>query len=1080
MRRICFLCAVLFYSLSVTWRADGNNVPRYLLDGFQNPPREAGVKVWWHWMNGNVTEEGIRKDLEWMHRSGIVGFQHFDVGSSGYPDMIPKRLGYMSDEWKNAIRYAVTLADSLGMEVAIASSPGWSANGGPWVKPENAMKKLVWSTVEVDGGDIDVPLPEPLKTIGLYQDARARKGESWYGDVAVVAVRVRENDLNPASLGGKCTSSGGKFDIGWLTDGHFLKSEVLPRAKDGSGWIQYEFEEPVTFTAVTLGTSAARVMFSHVPFSSHYRLETSDDGKEWKTVFDIPDCNVPSMTADFPPATARYFRLMMHGFGSSVKGRPISEFNLYTLPRVHHSEEKSGFASPFNLMDYPTPDDAAALDRGDIVVISDKVADGRVRWHSPQGRWRIYRFGATQTGSRNYPAASDATGWEVDKLDREALLDYYRYYYDTYKEATGGLIGSRGIQYMLNDSFEKKQTTWTAGLDREFSSRMGYDLLPWLPVLAGEIVGSALESEKFLFDWRSLIATLYRERCDDLQQIIDDYGMKGRYTESHENARVQVSDGMDYKRNASFPMSAFWINGDQMPEQVWAADIRESSSVAHFYGQNVAVAESFTVRGAGGMAYTGTPARLKLAADFALSNGLNGFIIHESAHQPSDSLVPGAGLLGYGQWFNRHETWADWAGLWTGYLARSSWMLRQGRAVADMLVYYGEDNNITGLYLESGPSVPEGYNYDFINRTGLLEDLRAESGLLKAPSGMTYRVLLLDRNCEIMSLDVLKRIKELADAGVYICGQVPLRAASLNDDDAEFASIVRDVWHSGRRNVTPGGAGEALGRCGVEKDFCCDNDDVRFVHRSLSDGTDIYWVCNFGKETEARMVMRSPNGYGAVMDPVTLTVRDIPVRTMGGKAAVDITMGAGDALFIVLTPEGSAPVAESVRRTLAASVEGPWTVRFQEGRGAPAKTEFNRLISFSESENERIRYFSGKAVYTASFKVKASDLKGSERIVLSLGEVHELASVKLNGKEVGGLWRKPFEIDITSAVKRGENRVEITVANLWVNRIIGDMQPGAKKKYTWTPKVFYQADSQLLPSGLLGPVTVWTEIRDNH
>ena len=114
MRRICFLCAVLFYSLSVTWRADGNNVPRYLLDGFQNPPQEAGVKVWWHWMNGNVTEEGIRKDLEWMHRSGIVGFQHFDVGSSGYPDMIPKRLGYMSDEWKNAIRYAVTLADSLG------------------------------------------------------------------------------------------------------------------------------------------------------------------------------------------------------------------------------------------------------------------------------------------------------------------------------------------------------------------------------------------------------------------------------------------------------------------------------------------------------------------------------------------------------------------------------------------------------------------------------------------------------------------------------------------------------------------------------------------------------------------------------------------------------------------------------------------------------------------------------------------------------------------------------------------------------------------------------------------------------
>lgn len=125
--------------------------PDPLAAGFAAPPAAARPRVWWHWMNGNVTKDGIRKDIEWMSRVGIGGLQNFDADVLT-PKVVENRLVYMSPEWKDAFRFAAGLAEEKGLELAIAASPGWSETGGPWVKPEDGMKKLVWSETLVPGG----------------------------------------------------------------------------------------------------------------------------------------------------------------------------------------------------------------------------------------------------------------------------------------------------------------------------------------------------------------------------------------------------------------------------------------------------------------------------------------------------------------------------------------------------------------------------------------------------------------------------------------------------------------------------------------------------------------------------------------------------------------------------------------------------------------------------------------------------------------------------------------------------------------------------------------------------------------
>ena len=1048
------------------------DVRRYLLErdplvrGFLEPPHSAKPMVWWHWMNGNITEDGLRKDIEWMHRIGIGGFHVFDAGINT-PQIVENRLDYMSPEWKKTFRGAIALADSLGMEVAIPSSPGWSSTGGPWVSPEDAMKKIVWREFNVSGGKkISVALPEPYTVSGKFQNipvlaehshASGAISEKYYTDVAVIAVRRPESDRTLAELGAKITSSGGHFTLEQLTNGDLTDYGKLPAHESGYSWIQYEFPQPQTIKALSTVNEIPRRRGHSVPAYCQDSLQVSDDGVNFRTVFGIPVGDALRQTISFEGITAKYFRLKHKNpkaYYHYSMGTPdpdpefslMAEFVIYPQSRINHAEEKAAFAAGHDLALYPTTNAAHSDASAEVVNVTGYVRDGVLKWNAPEGDWTIYRFGASLTGKKNHPASPEATGLEVDKIDPDAWKRYFRNYLDMYKDASGGLIGERGIQYVLTDSYEAGHVNWSPHLFEEFERRRGYDPVPFLPAVTGVIVRDVERSEKFLLDWRKTIGELFEENYANLTELVrKEYGMKGCFIESHENGRCFVADGMAIKKTASYPMSAIWVpgkvgNSNRIPEG--KADIRESASVAHIYGQNLVAAESLTSIGYAGQAYSYCPENLKPTADLELAHGLNKFVIHEAAHQPLDSHKPGLGLGVYGQWFNRHETWAEQAEAWIDYLARSSYMLQQGKAVADILWYYGEDNNITGLYSHSFPDIPAGYNFDFANSDVLLHEIFVKDKKLCTNTGMRYSVLCLDPNVSDLSPEMSERIEYFRSCGIPVCG-----------------------WTA--EEIKAG-----LEKIEVEPDWSyTGTDSLNFVHRSLHDA-EIYWISSpVAGSRKAEVSLRCSGLKPYKWNPVTGKMEEISYRSADGRTILQLEFEPHDAYFIVLKGKTSIPemsFAKKERRTLC-QVDGNWDIIFEDRFGDRKKISTSDLTSWTDSDEEFIRHFSGTATYSTTLTVPSHN----GRLYLDLGEVKNIAEVYVNSKKVQTLWKTPFVTDISEYVSEGENCLEIKLTNLWVNRLIGDAENSDRKSYT--SKVFFKKGDPLLPSGMLGPVIIVEE-----
>jgi hypothetical protein len=755
----------------------------------------------------------------------------------------------------------------------------------------------------------------------------------------------------------------------------------------------------------------------------------------------------------------------------------IAEIVLHTVTRVHRLEEKAGFIPTTELAQFSTPDTTDAIPTADVVDLTSKVKpDGTLEWTPPAGNWLVVRMGSSLTGRRNHPASLEGTGLEVDKLDAEAVRNYFENYLDQYKDATGGLMGKRGLQYVITDSYESGHSTWTRNMLAEFARRRGYDMKPWLPVLIGRIVKSTEASEQFLWDFRKTQADLMAENhYDQLTDLLKKRGM-GRYTESHEAGRAYIVDGMDVKRKADIPMSAMWtpgaINGgDQTGYQ---ADIRESAAVAHIYGQNLVAAESLTALGS---TFAYSPERLKPTADLELANGLNRFVIHTSVHQPLDDKKPGLGLGPFGQWFTRHETWAEQAKVWTDYLARSSYLLQQGKFVADVAYFYGEDNNITSLFGKKLPAIPEGYNYDFINADALINLLSVKEGKLVTPSGMSYEVLVLDENAKNMSLAALRKIRDLVKAGATIVGVKPEKSPSLRDSQAEFAALVKEIWGTDRPNVS---ADQPLAQVLQAKKIAPDftyskpqaDTQTLYVHRRLSDG-EIYWVNNRkDRVEEIEASFRVQGKEAELWHPETGRTEPAAYAIAGGRTTVPLRLNPNEAVFVVFRKPAAAQsrVLPRQMQTNLATLDGAWDLQFQSGRGAPDKVTFDKLTSWTESADSGVKYFSGTANYTRTVNAPSEWFRSGARLWLDLGDVKNLAEVLLTGKSLGVIWKKPFRVDVTEALKPGANALEVKVTNLWVNRLVGDQQPNVTKKYPYTTMPFYRADSPLLSSGLLGPV----------
>jgi len=1102
-----------------------------LLGGFLDPPNGARPRVWWHWMNGNISDQGIQLDLDWMHRIGLGGVTIFE-GAINTPQVVPHRLIYMTPEWKGAFRTAVTAARGMGMEVAIASSPGWSETGGPWVPAAQGMKKMVWSATRVAGGrPFTAKLPHPPEVDGTFQDfevpgRRAADGTivtppQFYADVEVIAYKIPDGDEPQAELNPKVISSGGSANVAALSDGDVNTVALdLPDGEAGKdARVQFDYGHPQTIQAITLASLNDTIsVFDHRDDAVPPRIEASDDGVNFKKVADIPFSSLIENTASFDAVTARVFRIVFPAQPAGIRAHDhkITELVLASGARVNEWEKRAGYASARDYYTIRDPEVAPKfiVPQGDVIDLTGKMqADGSLDWAPPAGDWMVLRIGYSLTGHENGPAPAEATGLEVDKLNREDVKNYVDGYLKMYADTVGPEnIGKNGISWLLTDSIEVGPQNWTNNILDEFQKRRGYDARPWLPALTGVVIKSTEDTDRFLWDFRRTLGQLlaenhYGEIADDLHS----HGMS-YYSEALEYHRPSLGDDMEMRSKADVPMGAMWTwSGDPGPDVDYISDLRGAASIAHIYGQNLVGAESMTSRGP---AWSFSPNSLKKVADLEFALGVNRFEIHESTHQPVPDLAPGLTLGPFGLWFNRNNTWAEEAKPWIEYLARSSYMLQQGHYSADVAYFYGEEGPLTAVFGWKGvEDAPDGYGFDFVNSDVILHELSVKDGRLVTPGGTSYRILYLGGRSQRMTLAVLRRIHELVAQGAVLVGNRPTDSPSLADDEKELKRVADRLWGSGPASEKQGrkvGKGrvytdmspnEALTKLGVERDWEYTKPEpgaeFMFVHRKLDDG-DIYFVDN--REDRAESVdatFRVDGKAPELWDPATGETKPVSYKniaelkpkvaglmhealSMAGRTTIPLHLDPYGSTFVVFRKPAAtdelklAAPNERAIENLDSSLNSDWNVRFESGRGAPHAVDFERLVSWTEvpgpASDDGVRYFSGTATYSKTIDVPADDIAQGAHLWLDLGDVRDLADVKVNDVDLGILWKTPFKIDVTGAIKPGENRIAVKVTNLWVNRMIGDQQPWSMKKYAFADFMPYKADTPLLPSGLLGPV----------
>ena len=1056
-----------------------------LWDAFVDPPDEARPRVWWHWMDGNVDPDGIERDLRWLHATGVRGAQIFDGGMGG-PLVVPSPVRPATPEWDRAVDAAVNTAASLGLELAVATSSGWSASGGPWVAPGDAMKKVVWAACQISGGaPITVELPALPGVAGAFLDC-PRWGDE--GGTAAFAVdwRVlafpadaRRATLEPASF----RASAPVDDASCLTDGAFGDALLLPRDPDrwSSAWIEQVFDEDVTVRSVTVGLPGPRGFGAAPPPDA--TLQASADGVHYRDIAALPASTLPARTVSFPAVTARRFRLVLSAASAAEALPPVapgvrlppvlrtsdafhvSEFALRTAGRVHFAEAKAGFGVVPDYHAVPTRDDAriGAIEPADVVDMTGDVVDGVLRWTPPEGEWTVLRLGASLTGQTNGPAPTDSTGLEVDKLDGERVRAYLATHLERFGVERGGAASDDpGISALLSDSIEAGSQNWTEGMIEQFRRRRGYDPTSRLPALAGLVVGSPDETDRFLYDYRRTIAELYAdEYYGTLAAEAHRRGMT-YYAEALEDGRPQLGDDLAMRAPADVPMGAMWtFESREGPRPTYVADLKGAASVAHVHGRRWVGAEAFT---SFDRPWSWSPRTLKHVADLQLSLGVTRFCIHTSPHQPIAAPSPGIALAPFlGQAFTVHETWSEMARPWIDYLARCSAVLAAGAPAVDVAVFVGEEAPVTGLFEQVVDSaVPAGFDFDYVGSDALRDVLRFVGDRLVS-EGAAYRALFLGGSSERMTLPTLRAVERLLDAGATVIGTRPTATPSLADDPEEFAAACARIWgarRGGGRVVDTADLGEALRELGWRPALEIDGPPVRRIARDI-DGRRVTFLANPSDQPIHLRLVSGGTGPLVAWDPVEVR-RSRLVRSADGDAEL-IALEPFGSVFVLSAAAGAAEAAAR-EQVDALPLEGEWHLLLPGRDPVPVSPGPQLWTDLGATG------FSGVATYRLEFELpEVEDVARRSR--LDLGVVRDIARVRLNDLDCGVAWTEPFRVEVTAALRSGRNVLEVEVATPWRNRLIAEAASPSGEIPAPMAAVF-EPHAAPLRAGLAGPVTI--------
>jgi hypothetical protein len=669
-------------------------------------------------------------------------------------------------------------------------------------------------------------------------------------------------------------------------------------------------------------------------------------------------------------------------------------------------------------------------------------------------------------------------GWEVDKMNSEHLKKHF----DAY---VGELLkripaeDRAALKHVVLDSYEQGSENWTEGLAEDFRNKFGYDPVPWLPVLSGRIVGSADQSNRFLWDLRRMIADRvaydyvggFHDLCQErgLRIWLENYGHWGF-----------PSEFLMYGGQSHDIAGEFWNEGE-----LGNIECRAASSAAHIYGKRSVSAESYT---SAGLAYQRYPAMLKKRGDWSYTEGINQVILHVYIHQPYEEKTPGINAW-FGTEFNRKNTWFDQAKNWIDYQRRCMFMLQRGLPVNDICYFIGEDApKMTGTRI---PELPKGYSFDYINAEVITNRLSVKDGRLVLPDGMSYRLMVLPP-LETMRPELLKKIRQLVNQGASVLGPPPGFSPSLQNfpfADRKVKSLSAELWgDSGDKSdkTVKYGKGTilnvadlqtALNQIGLQPDVSVpETIPLLWIHRRLKD-VEIYFITNQGgSQISFEATFRVTGKKPELWDATSGMMRDLPAFSQNNELTiVPLKLDAFGSAFIVFKKRGDA-LSDRIEsnfpepRTLV-TITDPWTVNFDKAWGGPeSPVKMAALEDWSKSKDERIKYYSGTAVYRNTFVLDEIPLK--EMLYINLGDVKIMAEVKINGQRAGGVWTPPWQVDITNLVKPGENSVEVDVVNNWKNRLIGDSKLPEKDRKTWINLNQIKPEDPLQLSGLIGPVSV--------
>lgn len=802
---------------------------------FANPPMSARPSTYWEWMNGNISKKGITLDLEYMKNAGYGAAMIFEAGV-GIPH---GNVDYNSAAWKDIMRHTMSEAERIGIKLSMHNSPGYSGVGGPWITPEYSMKQLVWSdtiVVPARNGNINASLPHPFTKCGYYRDA------------FVLAYPSSENEsVSFKSVVSKLSQNDKTIDKNILIDNN-LKSQIRLKRNES---LTIECDRIFTVQSATIfrGDREKPLDPHDGPrdYAPTYTLEVSLDGVSFTTVgrFNAPTLRALDAPASysFPKMSGRYFRI------TPSRTTNIAEIELHGLPCPDNFAAKiNAVSSPVGLKQtFKDIDAQDCIDTESVIDITDKVNhDGNLIWKAPKNqRWTIVRIGYTTTGEVVAAAPESGIGLDVDKFSKEGVDRHFELFLNPLFEKELKPWTGSTLEALVIDSWEAGKQNWTESLPQYFRERRGYDIMPYMLATTGRFVTDAKSTERFLWDFRRTHTDMFLENfIDRFKENAAKWGLK--------YAGEAYGDGnfesLEMAARQDVPMCEFWthyIYGNVSTTMM-------AASSAHIWGKDAIACE----------AYTGTPFNAKFTehpygmkglADYIMTAGVNRLVYHATTHQPYTGNQSGNMMtMGpFGTHLDRTSTWAEQFRAFNDYVARNSYVLQQGRPVADVLIL--KDEAISSGTPNYNNIIPFGYRWDITDASSLVQRISAKDGKMVTPDGMTYSILMVTP-MERTSPETLSKIKYLVDNGaiVVLPDEKPQGYLGLDSSkDNKVKALADELWNNS--STFRGNIADVLASQSIQPDFAFSashkNAQIHFAHHSAGN-EEVYFVANHRRRPE--------------------------------------------------------------------------------------------------------------------------------------------------------------------------------------------------------------------------------------